>query len=186
MNPQATAGRMVHFFDEHGGMQPRAAVVDIDTAVNGMAQLTVFESGGPKVHIRVPYSEQPAIGCWSWMPYQKEKAKTPAGNVSESAEPRPGSFEEFARHVLAKVVDRIEVIEQRMAAANEAKVPKVPQAEPDPGARSPGFERAEESGPDITPPAAPEEIVTPPRIRSHLPQLSDGSRPEDSGQDGSP
>lgn len=90
MNPQATAGRIVHY--NIGGGLVRAAIVGADTAPDGTACLTVFLDTGPSVAFGVPYSETPAgaipiSGTWSWMPYQKEKAKTERGNVSESAEP---------------------------------------------------------------------------------------------------
>ena len=85
MNPQATAGRVVHYCDAEG---PRAAIVNRDTRVDGFAELTVFDLGGPSVR-NVSYSEEPAPGFWSWMPYQKKKAETTEGNQSESAEPRP-------------------------------------------------------------------------------------------------
>jgi len=88
LSPQATAGRMVHFYAPMG-VGPTAAVVNRDTGPEGTAELTVFMDTRPVVHVEVAYSEHPAPGCWSWMPYQKEKAKSPAGNVSESAEPRP-------------------------------------------------------------------------------------------------
>ena len=64
MNPQATAGRVVHYCDAEG---PRAAIVNRDTRVDGFAELTVFDLGGPSVR-NVSYSEEPAPGCWSWMP----------------------------------------------------------------------------------------------------------------------
>ena len=89
MDPQATAGRIVHYYspgEEHG--EPRAAIVNRDAATDGFAELTVFNDGWQQVQ-KVAYAEEPSPGCWSWMPYQKAKADTPAGNVSESAEPRP-------------------------------------------------------------------------------------------------
>jgi len=83
MIPQATAGRIVHYYLQGG--QHRAAIVGADTAEDGTACLTVFFDTGPSVVFGVRYSEQPCSACWSWMPYQKEKAKTERGNVSESA-----------------------------------------------------------------------------------------------------
>ncbi|MEE8174166.1 MAG: hypothetical protein V3T71_02460, partial [Dehalococcoidia bacterium] len=38
----------------------------------------------------VQYAEPPLAGCWSWMPYQHEKAKTERGNESESAQEPEG------------------------------------------------------------------------------------------------
>lgn len=92
MNPQATAGRIVHYFESNGDglpTTPRAAIVNVDTEPDGTAQLTVFGRRQPLIFAPVNYSEEPVAGCWSWMPYQKQKAQTPDGNVSESAEPRP-------------------------------------------------------------------------------------------------
>ncbi len=88
MNPQATAGRIVHYYNPEGAAVPRAAIVNCDTGPDGYAELTVFHNSGPAIE-RVSYSEEPQPGCWSWMPYQKEKAETTDGNQSESAEPRP-------------------------------------------------------------------------------------------------
>lgn len=88
MNPQATAGRIVHYYAADHDDAPRAAIVNVDTAPDGLAQLTVFARVGPLAYSSVKYSEEPTSGCWSWMPYQKAKAETPEGNVSESAEPR--------------------------------------------------------------------------------------------------
>ncbi len=89
MDPQATAGRIVHYYAPDGG-GACAAIVNRDTGPAGFAQLTIFGPHGPMVR-DASYSEEPAPGCWSWMPYQKAKADTPGGNQSESAEPRPDS-----------------------------------------------------------------------------------------------
>ncbi len=89
MNPQATAGRIVHYYLQGG--QHRAAIVAADTAPDGTACLTVFFDTGPSVVFGVKYSENPMSACWSWMPYQHEKAKTERGNESESAEPEADS-----------------------------------------------------------------------------------------------
>ncbi len=88
MDPQATAGRIVHYYGEDS-RTPRAAIVNIKTDKDGTAELTVFTSVPPTVMVRARYSENPAPGCWSWMPYQKAKAAHAGGNQSESAEPRP-------------------------------------------------------------------------------------------------
>ena len=89
MNPQATAGRVVHFHTKHDGV--RAAIVNTDATPEGEAELTVFFASGPSVSPGVLYAEEPTAGCWSWMPYQREKAERAGGNQSESAEPRPDS-----------------------------------------------------------------------------------------------
>ncbi len=92
MNPQATAGRIVHYHYMVGDFlsAPRAAIVNVNTEVDGTAlELTVYWGSGPAVIESVLYSEKPKAGCWSWMPYQKAKAETAEGNQSESAEPRP-------------------------------------------------------------------------------------------------
>ncbi len=90
MDPQATAGRIVHYHAASDvAFKPRAAIVNIDTKEDGLAELTLFTRIGPLVYTSVKYSEEPKAGCWSWMPYQKKKAQAPEGNVSESAEPRP-------------------------------------------------------------------------------------------------
>ncbi len=90
MDPQATAGRIVHYHETDGdSTRARAAIVNLDTGPDGTAQLTVQLVTGPMVFMSVDYSEAPQAGFWSWMPYQKQKAGTPGGNVSESAEPRP-------------------------------------------------------------------------------------------------
>ncbi|KKM89544.1 hypothetical protein LCGC14_1247760 [marine sediment metagenome] len=73
MNPQATAGRVVHYYEMHGDFlaPPRAAIVNIDTQDDGMAlELSLFNTGGVTVLTSVEYSEEPKAGCWSWMPYQ--------------------------------------------------------------------------------------------------------------------
>ena len=90
MDPRATAGRIVHYYDIEGGYSrgAYAAIVNFDTRPDGLAQLTVFGFGVPQV-LSASYSEEPQPGYWSWMPYQKAKAETAAGNQSESAEPRP-------------------------------------------------------------------------------------------------
>ncbi len=103
MNPQATAGRIVHVPNDDG--TPRAAIVNVDTDADGLAEeLTVFAKGGPRVMRNVPYAEEPVAGCWSWMPYQKAKAETAEGNQSESAEPRPGVPEPPQGSVASKAV----------------------------------------------------------------------------------
>lgn len=92
LTPQATAGRMVHFYALPAGsavIQARAAVVNKDTEEDGTAELTVFWRSGPAAKENVRYSADPALGAWSWMPYQKKKAESAEGNQSESAEPRP-------------------------------------------------------------------------------------------------
>lgn len=89
MNLQATAGRIVHYTPELDVQGPIAAIVNVDTQKDGLAELTVFYSTGPRVYLRIPYSEQAREGYWSWMPYQKQKALEAGGNQSESAEPRP-------------------------------------------------------------------------------------------------
>ena len=92
MNPQATAGRIVHVPNDDG--TPRAAMVNVDTDKDGLAsELTVFTKGGPRILREIPYSEWLTVGHWSWMPYQKLKAETAEGNQSESAEPRPPTAE---------------------------------------------------------------------------------------------
>lgn len=136
MNPQATAGRIVHYRAAES-MISRAAVVNVDTAEDGLAELTIFTRLGPMVYTSVKYSEEPASGRWSWMPYQKEKAQTLDGNVSESAEPRPDpSVADFTvRRHLDALTKRLESLEQRTTAVSEAKV-----AEPRLGeGRTPGF-----------------------------------------------
>ena len=86
MDPQATAGRIVHY--SMPGGQKRAAIVNADTPDDGTASLTVFMDTGPQPLHGVPYSEvEGIVGSWNWMPYQREKAETARGNVSESAEP---------------------------------------------------------------------------------------------------
>ncbi len=89
MNPQATAGRIVHYCDDDGAtIGLRAAIIVLDTFPSGRApELHVFGRHG--LLLNVAYSEVPSPGCWSWMPYQKAKAATAEGNESESAEPRP-------------------------------------------------------------------------------------------------
>ncbi len=87
MNPQATAGRIVHYYTPEG-TGPFAAIVNRNTGPAGFALMTVFHLTGAVV-CNAPYSEEPQPGYWSWMPYQKAKAETAEGNQSESAEPRP-------------------------------------------------------------------------------------------------
>ncbi len=89
MDPQATAGRIVHYYSTDSSEEgPRAAIVNRDTGPDGYAELTIFNDGWRNT-IKVSYAEKPTRGCWSWMPYQRAKAETVQGNVSESAEPRP-------------------------------------------------------------------------------------------------
>ncbi len=84
MNPQATAGRIVHYTVGKG--IKRSAIVMADTPPDGTAAITVFADTGPAPLFGVPYSEiEGIVGHWNWMPYQKEKAKTERGNESESA-----------------------------------------------------------------------------------------------------
>ena len=88
MDPRATAGRIVHYYADGEVTEPgdcHAAIVNHDSGLDGITQLTVFGLAGPVVIPHVQYSEDPQVGCWSWMPYRKQKA----GNQSESAEPRP-------------------------------------------------------------------------------------------------
>jgi len=91
MKPQATAGRIVHYYQQDGPVDygPTAAIVNRDTHEDGEAELTVFDSDCPTTVGFVPYAESPTPGHWSWMPYQKQKAEQAGGNQSESAEPRP-------------------------------------------------------------------------------------------------
>lgn len=91
MDPHATAGRIVHYHAAAEDLDrgSRAAIVNVDTGEDGLAELTVLFSTGPLVYTSVKYAELPTVGCWSWMPYQKAKAELPNGNQSESAEPRP-------------------------------------------------------------------------------------------------
>ena len=90
MDPQATAGRIVHYYSDNAEMTaPIAAIVNEDTPLDGYACLTVFYPHGPVSYDGIDYAENPTPGCWSWMPYQKQKAQDAAGNQSESAEPRP-------------------------------------------------------------------------------------------------
>lgn len=203
MNPQATAGRLVHYYEVHAGKQSRAAIVNVDTAEDGTAQLTVLASTGPSVHLHVPYSEEPAHGCWSWMPYQREKAATAEGNVSESAEPRPqpdpGSFEDFARRVFKDYNDRL------VAVFNRVKALEVAADEPNKLSISHDSEAIHggdpAAAPDISEPnktpepqpgrgghmaSMPEADQRPPDSRRILPELADGSAPSDSAPDGSP
>ena len=84
MDPQATAGRIVHYTASKG--QKRAAIVMADTPPDGTAAITVFADTGPAPLFGVPHASiEGVVGHWNWMPYQKEKAKTARGNVSESA-----------------------------------------------------------------------------------------------------
>lgn len=88
MDPQATAGRIVHYYSgAEQDRSPIAAIVNRKAEPDGKAELTVFVT--PPVQVIAAYSETPAPGCWSWMPYQKAKAAQAGGNQSESAEPRP-------------------------------------------------------------------------------------------------
>ena len=86
MDPQATCGRVVHYTVALG--VTRCALVIADTPEDGTAALMVQLDSGPAPIFGVPYSESPGmVGSWNWMPYQREKAKTARGNVSESAVP---------------------------------------------------------------------------------------------------
>ncbi|KKK95467.1 hypothetical protein LCGC14_2672520 [marine sediment metagenome] len=92
MDPQATAGRIVHYYyvnPDTGKFEgPRAAVICEDTPPDGTAEIQVFGTRPPHGgYPGVRYSESPKAACWSWMPYQRAKAETERGNVSESAEP---------------------------------------------------------------------------------------------------
>lgn len=101
MNPQATAGRIVHYVTSGGGgtvPETRAAIVNMDTDKHGTAELTVLYSEGPGVLPDAPYSEEPQIGHWSWMP------------VPEDGEG------------LAPLIGRIEVLEDWYTRMHEAKV----------------------------------------------------------------
>lgn len=138
MDPQATAGRIVHYTD--ATERATAAIVCVDAAPDGLAALLTFFPGKPPTPMRqVPYAERPTPGCWSWMPYQKAKAERPGGNQSESAEPRPTrtTLEDFAAH-LNDLNERLEVLEERMR-TDEAKVAEPgPDIEPAEGSRGGG------------------------------------------------
>ena len=70
MNPQATAGRIVHYYTPDGD-GPYAAIVNRQTGVEGFAILTVFHLTGPVIS-NTPHSQMPKPGYWSWMPSEAE------------------------------------------------------------------------------------------------------------------
>ena len=74
MDPQATAGRIVHYYhsEQHA---PIAAVINQETEPDGRANITVFDPRGPMTMGGIDYSEEPKEGHWSWIPYQKAKAE---------------------------------------------------------------------------------------------------------------
>lgn len=128
MDSQATAGRNVHYTDATG--RSVAAIVCVDTAPDGMAALmTMFPDKMPVPMKAVPYSEPPAPGCWSWMPYQKARAATAEGNISESAEPRPATrmSKDYAAHLndLNERVEALEVAAEKEALARTIADPRV-------------------------------------------------------------
>lgn len=155
MNPQATAGRIVHYYAAEHQDAPRAAIVNVDTAPDGLAELTLFAAVHPLVYTGVKYSEEPTSGCWSWMPYQKEKAQTSEGNVSESAEPRPpdelpawldGQLERLTKGLN----DRFDSLETSVARIEKVVVPV-----PDIGRDRPDILGAARPGPQEAAPAMP-------------------------------
>ena len=111
MNSQATAGRIVHYTDATG--RATAAIVCVDAALGGLAALVTFFPDTIPVSMKaVPYSEEPAKGCWSWMPYQKAKAEVAGGNQSESAEPRPvADILDTVKMHLNNLNERVEALE---------------------------------------------------------------------------
>jgi hypothetical protein len=157
MDPQATAGRIVHYLDAKG--EQVAAIVNRDTDPEGNAELTVHFKEGPRVFPTVPYSEENRVGCWSWMPYQKAKARSTEGNQSESAEPRPtfASIQDYADH-LNDLNERVSSLEQAgqdatpekeaAAAADPSEDLSVPEKSPDIGGEPPQVpaERTDDAG----------------------------------------
>lgn len=136
MNPQATAGRIVHYTPELQEKGPIAAIVNTEAQPDGQVELTVFFTSGPKVMEDVDYSEEPRAWCWSWMPYQKEKAALledshiGGGNQSESAEPRPGALPGPPAHLLA-LEERVRTLESLVVddhAESESAEPRPPTA----------------------------------------------------------
>jgi hypothetical protein len=63
-----TVGRVVHF--HRNELVPLAAMVIEVGAVDDphTATLTVFTANGPRVLPNIPFSADPAVGCWSWTP----------------------------------------------------------------------------------------------------------------------
>ena len=186
MDPQATAGRMVHYTDATG--RATAAIVCVDAEPDGTAALNTFFPGKPAVPMRaVPYSKEPLPGCWSWMPYQKKKAEGAGGNQSESAEPRPltarpipapGTLEKFAVGLndLNARVDALEVDAERIslaslatkealaAAAADPSTDEVPGPNPDGSGEYPPLRSAEGHAAEMAEPpnadAEPDQVGT--------------------------
>lgn len=176
MDPQATAGRIVHYTD--ATERATAAIVCVDAAPDGLASLLTFFPGKQPTPMRsVPYSEQPTAGCWSWMPYQKKKAEIPGGNISESAEPRParGTLDDIAAH-LNDLNERLENLELGELADPANAVPARAEppnadAEPDqvaagetsvvtePGPAAPAAADGQDSGPDEAQEASPDDAA---------------------------
>ena len=122
MDPRATAGRIVHYYADGEVTEPgdcHAAIVNHDSGLDGITQLTVFGLAGPVVIPHVQYSEDPQVGCWSWMPYQKQKA----GNQSESAEPRPDDVPDSfnAMDYYMALSDRLSVLEKEPELASRVE-----------------------------------------------------------------
>lgn len=155
MDPHATAGRVVHYYPIDGVQNPIAAHVNRGTTEDGQAQLTVLEATGPRVIQRVMYSESPAPGCWSWMPYQRAKAASAEGNQSESAEPRPDvklpeAFVEM-NDVVHGLLERVGSLEDLHDGAAHTELPE-PETETPPLINQAGREiDGDEEVPDAAP-----------------------------------
>ncbi len=171
MNPQATAGRIVHYTDAAG--ESVAAIVNRETGPDGLAQLTTFFQNGPMPMKEVPYSEEPAAGCWSWMPYQKTKAREPDGNQSESAELRPEG-DRFAQ-LMVGINERFNSLEKGFSYLMD-------QAEPDPPADV--LEDAQTEPPNVKPGRPPVDDA--PEVPGPAPVAQgdgdDGGGPEEGGE----
>ena len=174
MDSQATAGRNVHYVEATG--RTRAAIVNLDTEGDGVAELTVMFKTGPRVFPQVPYSEEYEVGCWSWMPYQKAKADLPDGNQSESAEPRPpGQLPQWLERQLERLTKglngRFEDLEVRLERAERAvgdlqtsTMSENKAAEPEKETEPDGHIKAPGSGPESAPGSAslPSRATAPP------------------------
>jgi hypothetical protein len=73
MNQKPTVGRVVHYYKRHMSParddSPYAALI-VEVIGDDRVTLRVFSKIKPSLdeNVRASYSEEPAIGCWSWPP----------------------------------------------------------------------------------------------------------------------
>ena len=108
MNPHATAGQIVHYTPELDHKGPIAAIVNLDAAEDGTADLTIFFPVGPEVRGCVLYSENARASHWSWMPVSEDilALREWIGDITKQFGNRIGELEKEP-----DLVSRVEALE---------------------------------------------------------------------------